>query len=607
MSRRDLKKLLGAIPGVVYQFNVDRDGARRFFFLSDGIRTLFGYSPEEVYADAGLMDACAVGEDRRRLLDSIEKSARDNSPWSCDFRIRPRGAGVKWVRAKAIAEPELLPDGSSLWNGVIVDITEIKAVEERLVRLQALYGAMVEANRLLSRTQDTGALFDGVCRIAVEFGGIKMAWIGAPKDPGRRLEPAARYGEGVDYLDEVLVSARYDVPEGRGPAGTAYREGRTVVYNDFLGEPEDEPWREAASRRGFRSSASLPITERGRPLAVFTVYKGEVGAFDDDTVSLLERLCADISYALTELADEAERAKMERDLEESRERFHLFMDTLPAAAFILETDGSVAYSNRYVREVLGFEDCLGKTARDLLPGSFAERVVEEDARTARAGEVVAEGEFKTVDGEVRHFQSHRFRIPRGDRAPMIGGIAIDVTERKLLEEKIWRMAFFDSLTGLPNRRMLIDRLDRALARSARSRKYLAVMFVDLDHFKEVNDSLGHDAGDELLKAVAQRLKASVRDDDTVSRHGGDEFIVLLPEIAQPRDAAAVAEKIIASVASPVTVGGGSLRVSISVGIVVHDPDCAGDSSDLLKKADAAMYEVKGSGRAGYRVVVDSDL
>jgi len=174
----------------------------------------------------------------------------------------------------------------------------------------------------------------------------------------------------------------------------------------------------------------------------------------------------------------------------------------------------------------------------------------------------------------------------------------DITERQQYEAKIHELAYHDVLTSLPNRQLLMDRINQSLAKTARSGLLLAVMFLDLDKFKNINDRLGHDIGDELLKTVAVRLSASVRDSDTVSRSGGDEFIIVLPEINEPRDAELVAKKILERIGSVIYVKGYQLEVSISIGIAFYPSDGEG-ALELMKKADMAMYVAKEAGRNQY--------
>jgi len=176
----------------------------------------------------------------------------------------------------------------------------------------------------------------------------------------------------------------------------------------------------------------------------------------------------------------------------------------------------------------------------------------------------------------------------------------EVVERMRAERNIWEIAHHDSLTGLPNRTLLQDRLEQALANAQRNQHQAAVMFLDLDRFKHINDTLGHGIGDELLKSVAQRLAGVVRAVDTVSRIGGDEFVILLSEISSAGDAVLVAEKILAVLAPVIGVEGHELRATPSIGISIY-PDDASEAVLLMKNADAAMYHAKAAGRNTFRL------
>lgn len=307
-----------------------------------------------------------------------------------------------------------------------------------------------------------------------------------------------------------------------------------------------------------------------------------------------------VEYNCALVRNMTERKIMEQALAESQERFNLFMDALPAATFIKDGDGATIYANRYMSEILGARNWMGKTTRQLFPPELAEKMIADDRRSLETGYQVVEEQVPTTDGQMRTYQTHKFRIPRHGQPPLLGGIALDITDRKLMEEHIWNLAYFDSLTNLPNRRMLLDRLSQALLRAKRHQNTLALMFLDLDYFKAINDTLGHDVGDDLLKEVAERLTRCVRNGDTVSRHGGDEFIILLSEISLPDDAALVAEKIIAAINLPIRIGEHTLNITTSIGIAVYRANSADTVQQLLKKADAAMYVAKDAGRNGYR-------
>jgi diguanylate cyclase (GGDEF)-like protein/PAS domain S-box-containing protein len=188
----------------------------------------------------------------------------------------------------------------------------------------------------------------------------------------------------------------------------------------------------------------------------------------------------------------------------------------------------------------------------------------------------------------------------GDKIAGYLGIAFDVTERKRLTEYVNHLAHHDQLTGLPNRALLDDRMRQALQRAKRNRHKVAVLMVDVDHFKRINDSLGHSAGDALLDTIAKKLCTAVRQTDTVARMGGDEFVIVMPEFRDEKDAERCAEAIIQKVSTPTMLGNREVNVTVSVGLCVF-PDCAADADSLLKNADAALYEAKEGGRNSFHV------
>src|SRR5207244_6932266 len=164
-------------------------------------------------------------------------------------------------------------------------------------------------------------------------------------------------------------------------------------------------------------------------------------------------------------------------------------------------------------------------------------------------------------------------------------------------------AYHDVLTNLPNRKLFTDRLTQNVTRARRSGRTVGVMFVDLDHFKNINDTLGHEAGDELLLEMSRRLRDCVREDDTVARLGGDEFTIVLADLRQPEDAVGVASKIIRAVQQPMSIGGTAIEVSASIGIALY-PEDGMDPETLLRNADSAMYRAKESGRNTYQLCTE---
>jgi diguanylate cyclase (GGDEF)-like protein/PAS domain S-box-containing protein len=247
-----------------------------------------------------------------------------------------------------------------------------------------------------------------------------------------------------------------------------------------------------------------------------------------------------------------------------------------------------------------------------VPGEEAHQLREACEQAARSGEAFSiEHRVVATDGSVRHVHQQVQLIDREDGgAARLAGAVHDITRRKEAEEEIRRLAYYDRLTGLPNRHLFTEQLNRALAQAERHGRRLAIMFVDLDNFKRVNDTLGHTAGDELLRSASVRLQSSLRAHDSltrgarevshsIARLGGDEFIVLLTDLGDPDDAAAVAQRVVHSLAEPVTVQGTEVFVGGSVGVAIY-PEDGHDIDALLKNADTAMYRAKEAGRGGFQ-------
>ncbi len=236
------------------------------------------------------------------------------------------------------------------------------------------------------------------------------------------------------------------------------------------------------------------------------------------------------------------------------------------------------------------------------PGGSYLSLVHSDDRGAVAavlaqcapGEAPRRLQFRVLGDEERHFESDCFMRRSAIGALHLVLVSRDITQRKEMEAYVLHQSFHDSLTGLPNRMLLRDRLGQATTRRPRQRAMMAVLFIDLDHFKDVNDTLGHAAGDRLLQDVAERLAGCVRDGDTVARLGGDEFVILLTGLQQVQDVALAADKIVAAVATPCHIEGRELIVWPSVGIAVF-PDDGTDPDTLLRNADTAMYHAKNEG------------
>jgi len=263
----------------------------------------------------------------------------------------------------------------------------------------------------------------------------------------------------------------------------------------------------------------------------------------------------------------------------------------PAAARITGWSPTEAVGRLGV-EVLNIVD---GASRETLPGPMARAMVDQGDGTLRQDTqlVRRDGTRATIEDSIALIHSADGRV--------CGAVMVfrDVTTTRHIELRLAHLAHHDALTGLPNRTLLQDRVEQAIGRARRQGSRVGVLFVDLDRFKRVNDSLGHATGDLILQGIAQRLTSTVRATDTVSRRGGDEFIVLMPDIADAHSAALQAERILDVLAPPHAIKGRRLRVTASIGISIF-PEDAGDADTLLRTSDVAMYGAKELGRNKYR-------
>ncbi|MFZ2989801.1 sensor domain-containing protein, partial [Ideonella sp.] len=303
------------------------------------------------------------------------------------------------------------------------------------------------------------------------------------------------------------------------------------------------------------------------------------------------------------IVDITEHQRAEADLRESEERWKLALESSGDGVWdwYLQT-GVEVFSQRF-REMYGYSEEELPNRSDAMDGRTHpdDLASMEQARRAhlegRSPTYVHEHRVRCRDGSWKWVLSRGMVIARdaeGHALRMIG-THTDITRWKQSEAMIWQQANFDTLTGLPNRRMLRDRLSHDLKKSDRDGSAVALMFIDLDHFKEVNDTLGHDRGDQLLLEAARRISRCVREADTVARMGGDEFTVVLPDLAQSQRVEQIAQKIIMSLSAPFHLGGERAFVSASVGIALYPAD-AGAIDELLKHADQALYAAKDAGR-----------
>lgn len=317
---------------------------------------------------------------------------------------------------------------------------------------------------------------------------------------------------------------------------------------------------------------------------------------------------ADISLKLISLRGQKMQLVHWRDITEWKEtektlrKLSTAVEQNPAAIVITDSSGAIEYANPkfYTMTEYTSEEVLGQNPRFLKAGTQTAEHYGNLWKTITAGREW-QGEFHNRSKRGRLFWEMAYISPIKDASGAIThfvGVKEDITDRKLLQDQLASMAHFDSLTGLPNRALFFDRTSQAINLARRENRRCAVLFIDLDGFKKVNDTYGHEAGDQLLCQVAQRIRSSLRTSDTVARMGGDEFTVILSTLHERSDAGLVAEGILALLSEPIIIGTAECRIGASIGISIF-PDDADDAEKLLHGADTAMYEVKRSGKSNY--------
>jgi diguanylate cyclase (GGDEF)-like protein/PAS domain S-box-containing protein len=344
------------------------------------------------------------------------------------------------------------------------------------------------------------------------------------------------------------------------------------------------------------------------------IWRGEiVNRRKDGTTYTEEMTITPVAGDLNNLAngcfiaikqDITERKRAEEELYGSRQMLQSILDNIPQRVFWKDRNSIYLGCNRALATDAGLDAAaaiIGKSDCDLSWIAMAEHYRDDDQRVMGqdSAKLNFQEQLSRPDGSMRWIQTNK--LPLRDRKGKVTGVIgtyEDITERKLAEERVQFLAYYDALTGLPNRTLLQDRLAKALAGARRRKDKVAVLFLDLDRFKTINDSLGHSVGDLLLQEVAERLKRWAREQDTVARVGGDEFLIVLSAVKDVADAAVAAGRILDAMIPEFVIQGRSLSVRCSLGISIF-PDHGLDAESLIKNADAAMYGAKEGGRNKY--------
>jgi len=566
---------------------------------SPGAERLFGYSADEIIGQpiTVLLPPDRIDEERL-ILERIEAGKRVE----CYESQRVRKDGTR-VDVSLTISPIRAPDGGIVGASKIArDITARIAADRRERRLVAFYAALSQTNEAIIRIREPARLYDEICRACVVLGHLSSALVALVRDG--HAQPVAVAGADIGHAAGLQMPLSPSTPEGRGPVAMAVRADRRYVTNDLLADPAFEPWRERAGALGLQSGAVVPFHRGGAVEGCIALYAAERDFFDPDVLRLLDEIATCLSFALDNLDSDAARLRAEDDLRSSQAR--LLRAQARAQLGSWEEDLRTRQM-RWSEQMFRLFDCDPADGTPVRADLCAMINQEDSVRfSAACDEVAASGRPAALE-----FRSHPLRGPtrwfaasleaaRDGQASVVAvsGIVQDITERKRNELRIEHMGTHDALTDLPNVTLIRDRISQAIARARRVGWQAALMFVDLDRFKFINDSYGHLFGDALLRAAAARLRSLLRECDTVARLGGDEFLVLLADLSRKSSAYVIAQKVLESFRAPFVLGDQEVFCTASIGVSLYPQDGA-DVDSLIGNADIAMFRSKEFGRNTY--------
>ncbi|MCW5701455.1 MAG: GAF domain-containing protein [Bradyrhizobium sp.] len=531
-----------------------------------------------------------------------------------------------------------------------------EAQKERLARMLA---ALSATNEALVRAKSRQALFELVCKAAADGGRFTMTAIALARPDSQLLEFVAAAGPTAESSRSVAVSINADAPEGRGLSGTAFRSGKPCIANDYLANEGTSVFHSQARKDGAQSGASFPLIVGGRVIGVMLFASSEKDTFTPEFVELLERMTNNVSFALKNFDHSDEKARTEEQKERLTRMLAALSDTneaivrakSPAELFQFVCEAA-ADGGRFTSVSIA----LARADTDLFEVTAVGGPTADKARQMRistdpalpegnglSGRAFRAGKACIANDYVLERNSPLFQTAAqlqgaqsGASFPLFSGgkvvgvmlfVSIEkntftpefvellqrltanisfalenfsrADEKRKADERIEYLASHDSLTGLPNREMFSGLLRQAIETAQRHARKFSLLFIDLDRFKVINDSLGHEAGDMLLVEVAHRLRGSLRASDMVARLGGDEFVVVLEETGERDGIEKVAGELLSVLSQPVQLSGHECHTTASIGIAIYPSDGT-NAQTLTKNADMAMYLAKEDGKNGFR-------
>lgn len=481
-----------------------------------------------------------------------------------------------------------------------------EASVQALAESQRSYEMLARTNEAIIHARDRSELFQRVCDLAHDFELCSAAWIGLIDESAglrKRLVPEASAGLALQQWSRFNFAFDDKYACANSVALRAAVLGRGVVDSDYPHATGSEGWRVEVARLGIRSTAAFPLRCDKRTVGVLTLADTTEHRFSENLLRLLQEVADNISLFLEGQRVAKERTAAEHTLRLQREAMAASSDGI-VIADAKEPDMPIVYVNAAFERMTGYAaaEVIGRNCRFLQGNESA----QDGVQTMRA----ALQEGRACEVILRNYRKDGSLFWNNLRlAPVVGangqvthfvGSQTDVTERIRAEQELAHRATHDGLTGLPNRGLLEDRLQHAIAQASRGDGRIGVAFVDLDNFKMFNDSIGHTAGDTVLKTIGDRLRTCLRSGDTVARLGGDEFVIVVEQLEDDAMLWDVGQRVLSAVAQPIELNGQAYEVGCSVGTAVYPRDGATPGS-LIQHADFAMYKAKEDGRGVLRM------
>ncbi|PWH14517.1 MAG: hypothetical protein DDG59_13070, partial [Anaerolineae bacterium] len=578
-SEARYRHLVENVPIGLYR--TDKDN--RLVDANPAFLRIFGIAGDEVPVGMEVRDFLVDPQDLERKNERID---HEGVVRGYELQIRRPDGTIVWIRDTFQAVFD--ENGDLLYyEGSVEDIRHEKQAEQ-------IEKALFDIAQAALLTPSLNNLFARVHQIVSNLMPAKNFYI-------------AIYDAKQEHLNFPYFVDQFDPAPSPKPLGKGLTDYVIRNQKPLLVDPTE--FEQMAARGEVELIGTPSIDWMGVPLigangeafgamVVQTYDEGVRYSYGD--LNVLSVISAQVALAI-------ERKTAEEEIERQQAFLRQVIDINPSQIFVKDRHSRYVLANQALAKAYGtsVEDLLGKTDADFSPSPQEVQIYhlsdQEVIRTLRE-KVLPAVPFTDVKGRKHWF----YTVKR----PLIGifddvhilGVATEITEQKLAEEKLSYNAYHDALTGLPNRLLFTDRLSHLLSRVKRHdhKEWFAVMFLDLDHFKSVNDTLGHMLGDQLLVLVAKRLQRCLRASDTIARFGGDEFVILLEDLATVQDAIQVAERILADLTPPFSLAGNEITIHGSIGLVLSNPEYQ-TPEDMLRDADIAMYRAKALGRNRYVV------